>query len=205
MTETTENTTKKCPSCKSDIPADAIKCSQCGTDFRGWAERNKVLLIIVSVIVVLMLIGKTPSHNTNDPTEVAVKITASELLANYQENEINADNNFKGKVLEVTGRIGNIGKDITDAPYVTLVTNDPILQIQCLLADKSAGSNLRPSTQITVRGIGGGKFGNVILNECVPVETETNQASSSNPEPALKNTEPDEEMAAPAEEPFQAP
>ena len=199
MSNSNQNSTKQCPACKSDVSDDAIKCSQCGSDLRGWIERNKVMLIIGAVIGFLMLVGKTPSHNTSNPEEVAIKINAEELFASYKENEINADNKFKGNVIEVTGLIGDIGKDIADSPYVALLTGDRFFRVQCMLADKNAGANLSKGKLITLRGIGDRKIGNVILRECVPLENAVTEASPEVNNVTVKPA-PSEVEAAPADE-----
>ena len=205
MSESNQNSTKQCPACKSNVSTDAIKCSQCGSDLRGWAERNKVMLIIGAVIGFLILVGKTPSHNTSNPQEVAIKISAGELFASYKQNEIDADNKFKGNLIEVTGLVGDIGKDIADSPYVALITGDRFFRVQCMLADKSAGANLRKGMLITLRGIGDRKIGNVILRDCVPLENAVTEASPQVNDVTAKPSAPGEVEAAPASDEPQAP
>lgn len=41
----------------------------------------------------------------------------------YASNEVNADNDFKGKKFYVKGKIDDIGKDVFGKIYVTLKTN----------------------------------------------------------------------------------
>ena len=46
------------------------------------------------------------------------KVTATQMLADYEANEVAADQKYKGNMVEVSGTIKNIGKDILDTPYV---------------------------------------------------------------------------------------
>lgn len=80
-----KNTTKKCPHCQADIPANAKKCSQCQTDLRNWLNRHPLLTIVLVIVLVPIvissisnnnLIGSNSSGNTQDtqPTLVVVNI-----------------------------------------------------------------------------------------------------------------------------------
>ena len=51
-----------------------------------------------------------------------VRVTAHELFQQYDENEVATDSRLKGKIVEVTGRVQAINKNVWDNVYVTLVT-----------------------------------------------------------------------------------
>jgi len=95
-------------------------------------------------------------------------VTAQELIDDYKRNEIEADSRYKGHVLEVGGRIGGIHKDIADNPYITLQSGRQreFREVQCWLASVDRTSDLKPSDSVTVRGIGAGLMGNVLLRPC---------------------------------------
>ncbi len=50
----------------------------------------------------------------------AVKVTAKALYDAYDKNEFSADNEYKDKVIEVSGKIYSIGTDIWGKPQVLL-------------------------------------------------------------------------------------
>ncbi len=50
---------------------------------------------------------------------VDYELTPDELYSNYLDNEVAADENFKGKKIAITGSITDIGKDITNKPYIS--------------------------------------------------------------------------------------
>ena len=54
------------------------------------------------------------------PKEEAILITALDLYNAYDSNEVAADQKYRDKQLEVTGKVKDIGKDIFDKIYVTL-------------------------------------------------------------------------------------
>jgi hypothetical protein len=104
------------------------------------------------------------------PPKVAASVTADELLGHYQANEVAADRVYKGRYVEVRGVIDNIGKDILDNPYVALRC-DQIFCVQCFFDGADAElARLQPRRMITIRGRCEGKFGNVILKDCLIVK-----------------------------------
>lgn len=102
--------------------------------------------------------------------DTAMKVSASELFQDYKSNEVAADEKYKGKMLEVTGTVHSIGKDIVNTIYVTLEGGGrfEIMSVQCYFSDKhkSEAAQLSKGQTITVRGRCEGKFGNVHIKKC---------------------------------------
>ena len=93
------------------------------------------------------------------PEEKVVKVSALQLFQAYQGNEIAADNQYKDKIVLVTGTIGSIGKDMMDDSYVTLKTSNPLITIRCVFeeSEKSKLGQLSQGQTIMVRGTCHGK------------------------------------------------
>lgn len=101
--------------------------------------------------------------------ETTIKVTASDLYAKYEANEIQADNLYKDKLLEVSGITSSIGKDILDSPYIALKTNNMFGSVQCMLADsqKDKATSLSKGQSVTLTGRNSGKtITNVLLRDC---------------------------------------
>jgi len=80
-----------------------------------------------------------------------IEVTPSALFQSYQDNEIKADNTYKNRYVKMTGRIDDIGKDILDNMYVTLVASDFFgIQVYFNDEDANAVSNLNKGATITV-------------------------------------------------------
>ena len=103
----------------------------------------------------------TPNSNPS------VIITASKLYKEYNANEIAADEKYKGKIIEVTGVIRDIGNDIMDNPYITLVGDEYFGDIQCYFNEKSVVAKLSKGKRITVIGSCSGLMMNVQINNCI--------------------------------------
>ncbi len=124
---------------------------------------------VLAVIVFFIIIGSSGSDKVVTTASVqeqaipepAVQVLATKLASDYEANEVSADTKYKGKILEVTGTIQNIGKDILDTPYVALSdgTQYSITSIQCMFdkSDQDQLATLKKDTKITLRGRGDGK------------------------------------------------
>lgn len=103
-----------------------------------------------------------------DPYADAIVITAEDLFAAYDENEVAADNQYKGKLLKVTGVINDIGKDILDDTYITLDTGEFIFSVQCYFKgdDADALAALTKGQTVTLVGKCDGMSMNVVMKKC---------------------------------------
>lgn len=137
-------------------------------------------LKVVLVLILLVLVGTTMSgsdtatiasskEEASAPAKEAIKVTATKLADDYKANEVAADAKYKGNLVEVSGIIGTIGKDIIDTPYVTLTIGQyDILSVQCMFGknDQTALANLSKGQSITLQGEVSGKLGNVLVRGC---------------------------------------
>ena len=107
---------------------------------------------------------------TTAPTEEPIiEITPSELYNAYEENEVAADNEYKGKKVRITGTIEDIGKDILDDVYITINAGD-YDEIQCYFEDQKQidkVATLKSGEEVTIVGeCSGLSILNVVLQNC---------------------------------------
>lgn len=104
-------------------------------------------------------------------TRKGFKLSAATLIAAYEANEVAADEKFSGKLIEVTGVIDSISKDILGDPYVTLGSGKDFefAHVQAMFPADAAKqlTGLRKGQTLTVQCICGGKVMNVIGKDCV--------------------------------------
>lgn len=185
-TQATLGETGRCPKCREHIQPFAKKCKHCSADLRNWFVRHKIItafLVVFSIGTLASLTGSDDAQKGSTsasgtasavqgadktPEPRVIKITASQLYSEYEENEIAADTAYKKQTLEISGTLGTIAKDVLNSPYVTLKTGNIIGSIQCYLKETevSKAASLKPDTSVTVRGEGSGKLGNVLVREC---------------------------------------
>ncbi|MCF8118803.1 MAG: hypothetical protein K9L83_01210 [Deltaproteobacteria bacterium] len=100
-----------------------------------------------------------------------MEVNIRDILSAYENNEVGADNKYKGKKIQVTGKVGEIKKDVLDNLYVTLGTGAEyeLPQIQAFFADSMNNElgNLQKGQSLTVVGTVDGLMMNVIVNDCI--------------------------------------
>ena len=98
-----------------------------------------------------------------------ISVTAVNLYKEYFLNEVAADLKYKGKLLEVTGRVTDIDTDFSGNPTVTFGMD--VYSLSGVLAtfnksELSNVANISLGQQITVIGTGDGMFFYIELEDC---------------------------------------
>ena len=145
--------------------------------------RNKKLVwaLIIFNVGFGAWLGISEYNRTNkDVSNVKadIKITAKELIHQYEANDSSADKKYSGKIIEVSGNIKDIKKD--EAGYYTVVLGDTanMSSVRCSMdtVHRQDAAMLMPGSSATVRGYctgfnkdDMGLGSDVILNRCVIV------------------------------------
>lgn len=146
---------------------------------------KKILMWVGIVFVVLVVIGiffggkespnATSAESTSEQTvqeEAPIQVKASELLNAYKNNEVAANQQFKGKTLLVTAIVDSIEADFRDKPYIVLKAGDQFEfnkpQAHLAESNEDKAASLSKGQQITLRCIGNSEVaGTPMLDECV--------------------------------------
>jgi len=136
------------------------------------STKIKNLFSVISLSA-FFLMAIASSDDKETETKIAdntpsISISAKQLYQDYSDNEIAADKKYKNKVLEVTGTVDAIAKDITDNIYVTLKGDEYIGDVQCYFGDDHAdeAAQFSKGMTITVKGKCDGKMMNILLRGC---------------------------------------
>lgn len=144
---------------------------------KSWFARHKILTGIGGIFLFFILVsalgspkeGQEPTASNTEAaeTEQTVTVSASQLYSDYKQNELAADEKYKGKMIEVSGTVSTI-EEMFGQKFVTLNTGDIIGKIQCFLDDSegSKAASLTVGQQITLKGEGDGMSLNVALRNC---------------------------------------
>jgi hypothetical protein len=101
----------------------------------------------------------------------ALHADAKDILEAYKNNEVRADGQYKDKIVEIRGKVGDVKKDITDSIYVTVGTGADfeIPEVQCFVKDSEtkAAAALNKGDDVTVHGHVDGLLMNVLVKDCV--------------------------------------
>ena len=124
------------------------------------------ILLICAIFVLAVLFF----DDVEEAKETVAKVSAPSLYVVYSKNEIDADDKYKDKYLEVDGYVDVVGKNIVGSPYITLLTNDLVGRVQCMIAnqDVSKAAKIKKGQLVTLVGKCNGKeLVNIVLYECV--------------------------------------
>ena len=125
--------------------------------------------------------GATSGEATGSPVAVAgqpaeapaeqaaprPELTAAALVAAYEENTVAADNQYKGKPLDVTGVVSSINTDMFGDAYITFKAGNEFMPPQAKFTDKQAVANLKKGAKVKVSCVGAGDIAKTpMLKDC---------------------------------------
>lgn len=140
---------------------------------------KKIVKWIVIILVVLFVIGLIFSgddegsvSSTTDTvsTETAIPVTATELYNAYDSNEVGADKQYKGKLLQISGTIESIDSGISDQAVLQLGTGEMFMSVSAEGDDNftNTASTLSKGQQVNLLCRGAGEvIGMPFVDECV--------------------------------------
>jgi hypothetical protein len=141
---------------------------------RSWLEPLAIMLVVLAALLACK-VGKHASGDDEDDSPKsssakATKVDAADLIRAYKDNEVSADDKYKGKWVKVSGIVGEIKKDITDSIYVTIGTGKqfefPIVQCFAAKGQAKKAGKLKRGDRITAKGRVDGMLMNVLVKEC---------------------------------------
>jgi len=76
-----------------------------------------------------------------------------------------ADAKYKGKVLDVSGTVTEIGNDMLGDAFVALY-GDGMFSVQCFFNDKAQLAAINKGQKVQLKGVCDGLMGNVLIKKC---------------------------------------
>lgn len=166
-----EEKTKKCKHCKMDIPKDAKICPHCRKKQKSGILKWVVLILIIGVAIGAVT-GESDSgsdKNTAATTSTEKKETATkeeaapieytavsvnDMMSDLDSNAMGASDKYKGKYLEITGKLTNID---ASGEYINLTADGDfeIIGVQCNIKNdeqKSKVASLTKGDTVTLKG-----------------------------------------------------
>ena len=128
--------------------------------------KKHIASLVTLIVFSILAVGSTESEE--DTKEVQSKapsytLSANQLYREYENNEVSADAKYKGKIVIVSGKIQDVGKDIMDEPYIVIGGEGFLDGVQCSFAksQESSIARLSKGQNVKVKGEVSGKMGNV--------------------------------------------
>lgn len=148
---------------------------------KSWFRKHPVLTgfggLVILIIILSSIGGESKKENNqvanNQPEQKveAIKLEAETLRQAYKANEVNGDNLYKGKLVEISGTVDTIGKDLSDEAYVTFETNEQYAfdKVQCMFktAEEAGLAQLKKGQSFKAQGtVSGVVISGVIVRNC---------------------------------------
>lgn len=92
---------------------------------------------------------------------------ADELYAEYSRNGVAADEKYKNRIVEVTGDVRTISKDIEDNAYVIVGGRSIMDGVHCTFpeSENNQVAALKERQNVTIKGVVAGQTGFVLLDK----------------------------------------
>lgn len=123
---------------------------------------NKIIFFALSISIIFFAVFAQAQSSG------VIEIEAEQLYQKYEDNEIAADQLYKGKTLAVIGKVRAIGKTFGDKPYVQLFTGAFSHQVTIYFpANKydSVLAKMKKDSRVRIVGTCKGKtLGMVVIN-----------------------------------------
>lgn len=182
----------KCAECGTEISDKAAACVKCGAPLKPRPSSSSpinqsvsggqgliVLIVVAGAIWYIAGSGDSASsaadpHVVNAPAAAPAKppirISATDLKAAYDKNEVAADIQYKGRTLIVNGVIASIDKDFMDSPVVNLASDNEFMHVMAKFdkSDAARLAQLHKGDQITLTCVGNGRIVGSPVLKCAP-------------------------------------
>ena len=134
------------------------------------SKRTLFLIAAVGIVVMIFVAYRmyTKPHRSMK-REKGIEVSAVQLFDAFAQNEASANATYLDKVLEVTGKVSEIGINLDKKPIIMLETNDMFFGIRCTMADSLLA--IEPGSTVTIKGICTGYLSDVVLTSGIIVET----------------------------------
>lgn len=152
--------TKKCKYCKTEIPADAKVCPQCRKKLKG-GKLKWVLIIIIVFCAIGYAAGSGSDSGSSGSTKKEesapieyTTVSVNDMMTALNDNAMGASDKYKGKYLEITGKLTNID---AAGKYIDLMADGDfeIIGVQCYIKNddqKAKISSLTKGDTVTLKG-----------------------------------------------------
>ena len=132
--------------------------------------RHIIALGLIGLLA-LTAAGCGDSTEEGNPEARYIEIDAKDLNAEYEENKVAADAEYKGKVLRVSGVISRIGHTLHGERYVNLKTEFNYIRCYWSKKHKRDFTAMKRGKEVEIECECAGKVGGgVVLNDCLLVD-----------------------------------
>jgi hypothetical protein len=136
---------------------------------------NKYKYPILAIVIAIALgVGYglkeyNRGHDSTEDLSTDIERSASELLADYQNDEAAANATYLDKVIAVHGAVASVNESEQGSLCVNLQTDDPMFVVSCEVQEdqREKALKLTEGQEVALKGKCSGATFDVVLNRCV--------------------------------------
>jgi ATP-dependent 26S proteasome regulatory subunit len=138
-------------------------------------NKKNLLFILIAALFISLCAGGwymytqilNPKHREIQE-EKAININAEELYQSFLSDEKAANAAYLEKVIEISGKVGSVGKNADSSQVIFIQTSDPVFGVNCTMEVKA--ENLKLGDSVRLKGICSGFINDVVLIRCHVIE-----------------------------------
>lgn len=159
--------------------------------------KKKIIIGVIVFIIVIGVIGALAGGDTDTPSQqqantnnnesqqsqpeqtqqqAAMEVVAADLIAEFDSNQLAAEEKYKGKQVKFSAKVANISEDILGAPFLSLEPESAEeyyfgTTIKCDFKEKSELTSLSKGQTATVEGkLDTQSLGIITIKDCKIVQ-----------------------------------
>ena len=109
-------------------------------------------------------------HQNISKAKPAFEVTSDVIVQEFQDDEIAANTNYLGKIIQVSGQIRQLTSNEDGTAQILLTSQDLLSSVSCNLQEGEDLTQLNVGDQVTIKGKCTGSLMDVILQRCVIVK-----------------------------------
>jgi hypothetical protein len=169
----------KCKQCGNEVATNAAACPKCGAPPPRGINIGRLFGIAAFLFFAPCFLAWVMAQvrGGDDAAPAAAKrmsdakqVELRTLLSEYRDNEVRADNAFKGKLIQTTGVVVDVKRDVLNQVFVVVGTSRQfdVRLLQCFFDEDHAKktASLTQGARVTVRGRVDGLVMNVLVKDC---------------------------------------
>jgi tRNA_anti-like len=171
----------RCKQCGGDVASNAAACPKCGAPPPRGIRLGRLfgIALLVTFIFVAWVMAQSPDGDGAAPAAArrmpdAKQVELRMLLAEYTDNEVRADAAFKGKLIQTSGVVDDVKRDVLNTVYVVIGTGKQyeVRRLQCFVDEDNANTvaSLTKGRRVTIRGRVKRLMMNVLVEDCEVVD-----------------------------------
>lgn len=160
-----------CKDCSKEVSKSAKVCPHCGKKLKMGLWMKLVIGFVGLILIGAILGGGSDKKGTAStgqaaqaasateapktaPSQQVIVVSATQMAKDYESNEIAADEKYKGKMIQITGVVDGIEKDLFDNPFLSMDTGWSGYFFHCSFEDATQLKKLKKGQKVTVVGEG---------------------------------------------------